>query len=68
MHYERKHDACDKWTARAYELLVDALSQDDYLELHLDGRFDPNDDSFEGLPPAVKRVSKKQFVAQQTKP
>lgn len=68
MHYERKHDACDKWTAIAYERLVDALSQDALLAMHLDGPFDPNDDSFEGLPQTFKWISKKQFLARRTKP
>lgn len=67
MHYERNHDACDDWTAQAYEHLVDALGQDPSLEMYLDGCFDPNDDSFEGLPPAFKRISKKKFLARQVK-
>ena len=65
MHYERKQNACDKWTSIAYEHLIDILDQDPTIEIYLDGQFDPSDDSFEGLPPAFKRINKKFFLAQQ---
>lgn len=67
MHYERKHhhDACDKWTAIAYERLVDALAQPQGMSLtmYLDGTFNPLNDDFESLPRAFKRVSKKKIMA-----
>jgi hypothetical protein len=64
LHYERKQNACDKWTSIAHEHLVEILDQDPAIEIYLDGHFDPSDDSFEGLPRAFKRINKKLFLAQ----